>query len=111
MDFEEVPEIDEAYWPKVHVPLNAELKCSVYTFDYEEKKLEPLFGGMTIDKWIDAEGNRFLAMVTADLPLIGRETCHTYIDFDERRLVKSIPDKEVCMETDIKVDFRMKEYI
>lgn len=101
---------DEAAWPKVRVPYNSEVKCSVYTFDWEEKKLESL-RDMTIQKYIDSDGNRALSIVNLDIPLIGKTECHTYIDFTARKLVKSIPSRDYCDEIDFKESIVLKEYI
>jgi hypothetical protein len=66
---------------------------------------------MVINKYIDAAGNRALSMVTLNVPLVGEQTCNTYMDFNNRRLVKSVPAKDFCDEIDLKEDFNLKQYI
>ncbi|CDW88430.1 UNKNOWN [Stylonychia lemnae] len=101
---------DEASWPKVKVPYNSEIKSAVYIYDWEEKKLETL-RDMTIQKWVDSDGNRALSMVTLNVPLQGEMTCSSYFDFNARKLVKSVEGKDYCEVIDLKEDFVLREHI
>lgn len=101
---------DEPSWPKIRVPYNSIVKSAVYIYDWEEKKLETL-RDMTIEKWIDADGNRALQVTTLNVPLEGEMTCSAFLDFNARRLVKSVEGKDYCEEIDLKEDFVLKEHI
>ena len=90
-------EEDEAKWPKVNVPYNSEVTCDVFYLDWETKELES-FADMTINKYIDSNGNRALSMVSVNLPLTGKTQCNHYYDFSNRKLVRSVVGKDWCQE-------------
>eukprot|EP00347_Sterkiella_histriomuscorum_P003506 403364039 len=97
-------------WPKVKVPLSAEIESAVYYFDWEKKELES-FRDMTVTKWIDSTGNRALSVVNLNAPLIGDLTCNTFVDFDAMKLVKSVPDRGWCEKIDLPEHFNLRKYI
>lgn len=46
-----------------------------------------------------------------DLPLIGEKTVNSFIDFNERKFVRTTEGEDYCFEIDLKEDFNLKEYI
>lgn len=104
-------ESDSTKWPPLKVPYSAELKMSAFYFDWEEWKLEP-FHNMKIHSYIDAEGNRALRMAEMNLPIKGKVSCNTYIDFNEKLIVDSDPhDKTKCYEFHLKNTFSIHDYV
>lgn len=78
--------------------------------DWTERDIKPL-RDMVINKYIDSEGNRALSIVEADLPIVGKTTCNTFVDFNKKTLVKSVEGKDWCWQLDLPMEFNLKEYI
>jgi len=62
------------------VPYSSEIEAKVFTVDWKTRDLVS-FRDMVINKYVDATGNRALSVIHADLPLVGKTQCSTFVDF------------------------------
>eukprot|EP00347_Sterkiella_histriomuscorum_P008021 403346674 len=97
-------------WPPIQIPYNAEVQALIFQYNETSKDLFQ-YRNISVDTYIDTDGNRGLFDLEVDLPTVGFQKIDNFVDYTRGVVVNSIPSIGYCVEENVGLQLSLKSII